>query len=74
MVGDVEVMMDVVVEVMVTVVDVGMIMVVVVTLVPWEWIVMMVDKELKWLAKVIVAGGDHGAQHGHGFGHGAYCH
>jgi hypothetical protein len=21
-----------------------------------------------------IVGGDHGAQHGHGFGHGAYCH
>jgi hypothetical protein len=47
-----EVMMDVVVEVMITVVDVGMITVVVVTLVPWEWIVMMVAKGMKWLAKV----------------------
>jgi hypothetical protein len=52
MAGDVEVMMDVAVKVMVTVVDVGMIMVVVVTLVPWEWIVMMVAKGMKWLAKV----------------------
>ncbi len=45
--------MDVVVEVMAMVADIGMIMVVVITLVPWEWIVTMEDKELKWLAKVI---------------------
>jgi hypothetical protein len=52
MVGDVEVLMDMVVEVMVAVVDVGMIMVVVITLVPQEWIVMLVAKGMKWLAKV----------------------
>ncbi len=44
--------MDMVVEVMVAVVDVGMIMVVVITLVPQEWIVMLVAKGMKWLAKV----------------------
>jgi hypothetical protein len=54
MVGDMEVMMDVVVEVMVAVVDVGMIMTVVITLVPQENIVMMVAKEMKWLAKVML--------------------
>jgi hypothetical protein len=54
MVGDVEVMMDMVVEVMVTVVDVGTIMVTVIMLVPLEWIVMMEDKVLKWLAKVML--------------------
>jgi hypothetical protein len=54
MVGDVEVMMDMVVEVMVTVVDVGTIMVAVIMLVPLEWIVMMEDKVLKWLAKVML--------------------
>jgi hypothetical protein len=53
MVRDMEVAMDVVVEVMAMVADIGMIMVVVITLVPWEWIVTMEDKELKWLAKVI---------------------
>jgi hypothetical protein len=36
MVGDVEVVMDVAVKVMVTVVDVGMIMVAAIMLVPWE--------------------------------------
>jgi predicted metal-dependent hydrolase len=46
--------MDVVVEVMVAVVDVGMIMVVVITLVLQEQIVMMVAKEMKWLAKVML--------------------
>ncbi len=44
--------MDMVVEVMVAMVDVGMIMVVVITLVPQEWIVMLVAKGMKWLAKV----------------------
>jgi hypothetical protein len=53
MVGDVQVTTDVVVEVMAMVAAIGMIMVVVITLVPWEWIVTMEDKELKWLAKVI---------------------
>ena len=43
-----------VVEVMAIVADVGMIMVVVITLVPWEQIVTMEDKEPKWLAKVIM--------------------
>jgi hypothetical protein len=52
MVGDVEVVMDVAVKVMVTVVDIGMIMVVVVMLVPLEQIIMMEDKVLKWLARV----------------------
>jgi hypothetical protein len=52
MVGDVEVLMDMVVEVMVAVVDVGMIIVVVITLVPQEWIVMLVAKGMKWMAKV----------------------
>jgi hypothetical protein len=50
----VEVVMDVAVEVMVTVVDVGMIMVVVIMLVPLEQIIMMEDKVLKWLAKVML--------------------
>jgi len=54
MAGDVEVMMDVAVKVMVTVVDVGMIMVVVVMLVPLEQIIMMEDKVLKWLARVML--------------------
>jgi hypothetical protein len=54
MVGDVEVMMDVAVKVMVTVVDVGMIMVAVIMLVPLKQIVMMEDKVLKWLAKVML--------------------
>jgi hypothetical protein len=53
MVRDVEVMMDMVVEVMVMVVDIGMITVVVKTLVPWEWIIRMENKELKQLANVI---------------------
>ncbi len=44
--------MDVAVKVMVAVVDVGMIMVVVVTFVPWEQMVMMVAMEMKLLAKV----------------------
>jgi hypothetical protein len=44
--------MDMAVEVMVTVVDVGMITVVVITLVLQEWIIMMVAKVMKWLAKV----------------------
>jgi predicted metal-dependent hydrolase len=39
---------------MVAVVDVGMIMVVVITLVLQEQIVMMVAKEMKWLAKVML--------------------
>jgi hypothetical protein len=47
-------MMDVAVKVMVTVVDVGMIMVVVVMLVPLEQIIMMEDKVLKWLARVVL--------------------
>jgi hypothetical protein len=54
MVGDMEVVMDVAVKVMVAVVDVGMIMVVVVMLVLLEWIIMMEDKVLKWLAKVML--------------------
>jgi hypothetical protein len=54
MAGDVEVMMDVAVKVMVAVVDVGMIMVVVVMLVPLEQIIMMEDKVLKWLARVML--------------------
>ncbi len=45
--------MDMVVEVLVMVADIGMIMVVVKTLVPWEWIIMMEDKEPKQLSKVI---------------------
>jgi hypothetical protein len=49
-----EVMMDVAVKVMVTVVDVGMIMVVVIMLVPLEQIIMMEDKVLKWLARVML--------------------
>jgi hypothetical protein len=49
-----EVMMDMAVEVMVAVVDIGMIMVVVVMLVPLEQIVMMEDKVLKWMAKVML--------------------
>jgi hypothetical protein len=54
MVGDVEVVMDVAVKVMVAVVDVGMIMVVVVMLVPLEQIIMMEDKVLKWLVRVML--------------------
>jgi hypothetical protein len=54
MAGDVEVMMDVAVKVMVAVVDVGMIMVVVVMLVPLEQIIMMEDKVLKWLTRVML--------------------
>jgi hypothetical protein len=53
MVGDVEVMTDAVDEVMAMVADVGMIMAVVITVVPWEQIIMVEDKELKWLTKVI---------------------
>jgi hypothetical protein len=53
MVGDVEVAMDVVVKMMVAVVDVGMIMVVVITLVLLEQIIMILAKGLKWLAKVM---------------------
>jgi hypothetical protein len=49
-----EVMMDVAVKLMVTVVDIGTIMVVFVMLVPLEWIIMMEDKVLKWLAKVML--------------------
>jgi hypothetical protein len=54
MAGDVEVVMDMAVKVMVTVVDVGMIMVVLVMLVPLEQIIMMEDKVLKWLARVML--------------------
>jgi hypothetical protein len=54
MADDAEVVMDVAVKVMVTVVDVGMIMVVVVMLVPLEQIIMMEDKVLKWLARVML--------------------
>jgi hypothetical protein len=54
MARDVEVVMDMAVKVMVTVVDVGMIMVVVVMLVPLEQIIMMEDKVLKWLARVML--------------------
>jgi hypothetical protein len=54
MVRDVEVVMDMAVKVMVAVVDVRMIMVVVVMLVPLEQIVMMEDKVLKWLARVML--------------------
>jgi hypothetical protein len=50
----VEVVMDVAVKVMVAVVDVGMIMVVVVMLVPLEQIIMMEDKVLKWLVRVML--------------------
>jgi hypothetical protein len=50
----VEDVMDVAVKVMVAVVDVGMIMVVVVMLVPLEQIIMMEDKVLKWLARVML--------------------
>jgi hypothetical protein len=50
----VEVLMDVAVEVMVAVVNVGTIMVVVIMLVPLEQIVMMEDMVLKWLAKVML--------------------
>ena len=52
MAGDVEVVMDMAVKVMVAVLDVGMIMVVVVMLVPLQQIIMMEDKVLKWLARV----------------------
>jgi hypothetical protein len=54
MAGDVEVVMDMAVKVMVAVVDVGMIMVVVVMLVPSEQIIMMEDKVLKWLVRVML--------------------
>jgi hypothetical protein len=54
MAGDVEVVMDVVVEVMVAVVDVGMIMVAVVMLVLLEQTVMKEDKVLKWPVKVML--------------------
>jgi hypothetical protein len=54
MAGDVEVMMDMAVKVMVAVVDVGMIMVVVIMLVPLEQIIMMEDKVPKWLARVML--------------------
>jgi hypothetical protein len=54
MAGDVEVMMDVAVKVMVAEVDFGMIMVVVIMLVPLEQIIMMEDKVLKWLARVML--------------------
>jgi hypothetical protein len=50
----VEVVMDVAVKVMATVVDVGMIIVVVIMLVPLEQIIMMEDKVLKWLARVML--------------------
>jgi hypothetical protein len=49
-----EVMMDMSVKDMVTVVDVGMIMVVVVMLVPLEQIIMMEDKVLKWLVRIML--------------------
>jgi hypothetical protein len=49
-----EVVMDVAVKVMVAVVDVGMIMVVVIMLVPLEQIIMMEDKVLKWLVRVML--------------------
>jgi hypothetical protein len=49
MARDVEVTMDVVVKMMVAVVDIGMIMVVIVTLVLLEQIAMTLAKELKWL-------------------------
>jgi hypothetical protein len=48
-----EATMDAVVEMMVTVVDVGMIMVVVITLVLLEQIIMIVAKEMKLLVKVM---------------------
>jgi hypothetical protein len=54
MAGDAEVMMDMAVKVMAAVVDVGMIMVVVVMLVPLEQIIMMEDKVLKWLVRVML--------------------
>jgi hypothetical protein len=54
MVRDVEVIMDVAVKVMVAMVDTGMVMVVVIMLVPLEQIIMMEDKVLKWLAKVML--------------------
>jgi hypothetical protein len=50
----VEVMMDVAVKVMVIVADVGMIMVVVIMLVPLGQIIMIEDKLLKWLARVML--------------------
>jgi hypothetical protein len=49
-----EVVVDVAVKVMVAVVDMGMIMVVVVMLVPLEQIIMMEDKVLKWLVRVML--------------------
>ncbi len=50
--------MDVAVKVMVTVVNVGMIMVVAVMSVPLELIIMMEDKVLKWVAKVMLQAGE----------------
>jgi hypothetical protein len=54
MAGDVEVVMDMAIKVMVAVVDVGMIMVVVRMLVLLEQIILMEDKVLKWLAMVML--------------------
>ncbi len=59
--------MDAVVEMMVMVVDIGMIMVVVIILVLLEQIVIMEDKVLKMAGEGNAAGGDRDAQHGHGF-------
>jgi hypothetical protein len=73
MAGDVEVM-DVVVKVMVTVVDVGMIMVAVIMLVQLEQIVMMEDKVLKWLAKVMLQVEEIVVLSMVGLGRGAYHH
>jgi hypothetical protein len=48
--------------------------VVVITLVLQEQIIVMVAKEMKWLAKDNIAGGDCSAQHDCRFGCGAYRH
>jgi hypothetical protein len=54
MVRDMLVAMDALVKMMVTVADVGTIMVVVIMLVLLEWIIMMEDKVVKWLVKVML--------------------
>ncbi len=67
--------MDVAVKVMVAVVDVGMIMVVVVTCIGAAGMDQNDSGQGNEMAgKGNVAGVDCGAQHGHGFGRGAYLH
>jgi predicted metal-dependent hydrolase len=46
--------MEVVVKMMVTVVDIGMIMVVVITLVLFKQVAMILAKGMKWLVKVML--------------------